>query len=395
MRQVRKTIAGIVFSLVMAAAMLFTVGTVRMIQPLQTEANDLTGHLPATGEVNGNGVYGYTTNYVCYGGAMETQHKVEDGWHITLKNAYYSHGVQWFECWDTDDGDYYGWIDWQYITVYSSTPDPEPQQPIADIYSVSNRRGEVDGNGVYGYTTNYVVYGGSKQEQHKVQDTWHITAKNKCNSHGVTWYECWDTDDGDYYGWIDANYLSFYDEAPKQTEAPKKTVVVEKTVLVTEAPKPVQTVIVEKTVLVTESQTETALAANAAAGDLTETTIKGENDGQLVLDDDSSSHSGDNTNNLLIIVLIAGIILLLIAVAALLILLYTKKMKSDSVLTGAVKTGSEMQNQFASPSYGQYQQNGQNPQQSGKRTMFCENCGAPRNDPQDAFCEKCGSPYRD
>lgn len=32
------------------------------------------------------------------------------------------------------------------------------------------------------------------------------------------WCECWDTDDDDYYSWIDANYIDFYDERPtKQT----------------------------------------------------------------------------------------------------------------------------------------------------------------------------------
>lgn len=392
MKQVRKIFSGGILSLMLLLSMLFTISTISMVQPIQTAANDLTGHLPATGEVNGSGVYGYTTNYVCYGGAMETQHKVEDGWHITLKNAYYSHGVQWFECWDTDDGDYYGWIDWKYITVYSSTPDPEPQQPIANIYSISNRRGEVDGNGVYGYTTNYVAYGGSKQTQHKVEDTWHITAKNQCTSYGVTWYECWDTDDGDYYGWIDANYLSFYDAAPPQTEAPKKTVVVEKTVLVTEAPKPVETVIVEKTVLVTESQTETVLAANAAAMDsTTDTTIKEEN-GQGLRLEENNNLSGNNPNNLLMIVLIAGIILLLIAIAILLMILYTKKMKSASTLTGAVKTNTAMEHSLHNSVN---RQNARNPQQSENKAMYCTNCGTPRNHPEDLYCENCGAPYQD
>ena len=378
MRQVRKIFSGGILSLMLLLGILFTISTVSMVQPIQTAANDLTGHLPATGEVNGSGVYGYTTNYVCYGGAMETQHKVEDGWHITLKNAYNSHGVQWFECWDTDDGDYYGWIDWKYITVYSSTPDPEPQQPIADIYSISNRRGEVDGSGVYGYTTNYVAYGGSKQTQHKVEDTWHITAKNKCTSYGLTWYECWDTDDGDYYGWIDARYLSFYDEAPKQTEAPIKTVIIEKTVLVTEAPKPVETVIVEKTVLVTESPTETILAANAETmNPTTDTTIKEENHEELILEK-NNNHSSNNTDSILIIVLIAGIILLLIAIAILLMILYTKKIKSASTLTGAVKTNAAIKN----------------PPSNGTIAMYCTNCGAPRSHPDDVYCENCGSPYQ-
>lgn len=390
MRQIRKILFSGILSLLLLFGMLFSVNTIRVVQPVQVVANDISSN-PAKGEVNGTGVYGYTTNYVCYGGTKETQHKVEDGWHITAKNMYYSYNITWYECWDTDDGDYYGWIDGRYLTFYSYSADPDPQ-PIANIYSISNRRGEVDGNGVYGYTTNYVAYGGSKQTQHKVEDTWHITAKNQCTSYGVTWYECWDTDDGDYYGWIDANYLFFYDTAPPQTEAPKKTVVVEKTVLVTEAPKPVETVIVEKTVLVTESQTETALAANAAAMDsTTDTTIKEEN-GQGLRLEENNNLSGNNSNNLLMIVLIAGIILLLIAIAILLMILYTKKMKSASTLTGAVKTNTAMKHSLHNSVN---LQNAQNPQQSQNKAMYCINCGAPRRHPEDLFCENCGYQYQD
>ena len=158
MRQIRKILFSGILSLLLLFGMLFSVNTIRVMQPVQVVANDISSN-PAKGEVNGTGVYGYTTNYVCYGGTKETQHKVEDGWHITAKNMYYSYSITWYECWDTDDGDYYGWIDGRYLTFYPYSADPDPQ-PIANIYSISNRRGEVDGNGVYGYTTNYVAYGG-------------------------------------------------------------------------------------------------------------------------------------------------------------------------------------------------------------------------------------------
>ena len=263
MKRMGKVIGSSLFSLLLLLGLVLPMQTtVPVLQPMTVAANDLTGHLPATGEVKGDGVYGYTTNYVCYGGPIEEQHAVQNGWHITLKNAHYSHGVQWFECWDTDDGDYYGWIDWKYITVYSSTIKDEPSSgssPVT-ITSISPRKGQVAGNGVYGYASSYACYSdGAQATQHKVENTWHITAKNTCSSHGVTWYECWDTDDGDYYGWIDSNYLSFYDTtpAPAQTQAPKQTVIVEKTVLVTEPPK--ETVVVEKTILVTEPPTETMI----------------------------------------------------------------------------------------------------------------------------------------
>lgn len=84
--------------------------------------------------------------------------------------------------------------------------------PPSDNYSDFAMRGQVNthGGSVDGVTTAY-VYGNSGYEvQHHVQNTWHITAKSSYYSNGVLWYECWDTDDGDYYGWIDSNYIDFY-----------------------------------------------------------------------------------------------------------------------------------------------------------------------------------------
>lgn len=31
-------------------------------------------------------------------------------------------------------------------------------------------------------------------------NTFHVTVKNVCMNYSVTWYELWDSDDGDYYG---------------------------------------------------------------------------------------------------------------------------------------------------------------------------------------------------
>lgn len=72
------------------------------------------------GQVNthGGSVDGLTTSYVCNGGSYEVEHHVENAWHVTAKAQYYSYGILWYECWDTDDGDYYGWIDSAYIDFY-------------------------------------------------------------------------------------------------------------------------------------------------------------------------------------------------------------------------------------------------------------------------------------
>lgn len=394
MKQVGKIIGSSLLSLLLLLGLILPMqNTVPIVQPMTVAANDLAGHLPLKGEVNGNGVYGYTTDYVCNGGPMQEEHAVQNGWHITAKNTYYAYGILWYQCWDTDDGDYYGWIDGNYLSFYVNNSS-SGSSPVT-ITSISPRKGQVAGNGVYGYASSYACYSdGAQATQHKVENTWHITAKNTCYSHGVTWYECWDTDDGDYYGWIDANYLSFYDTtpAPAQTQAPKQTVIVEKTVLVTEPPK--ETVVVEKTVLVTEPPTETMIIENTIL--LTETkertTTKAA--AAIKLDGQSKNHSSSSSSedsNLSLILIGAGI-LLLAGVSIGLIVLFVKKSKEKP--TGSVQMPQfhnpwEDSNSPMNPYAGQDSISSNNQQMGG---LVCPNCGAVCNDPNGKFCERCGSP---
>ena len=393
MKQVGKIIGSSLFSLLLLLGLVLPMqNAVPVLQPMTVAANDITSH-PAKGEVSGNGVYGYTTDYVCNGGPMQEEHAVQNGWHITAKNTYYAYGILWYQCWDTDDGDYYGWIDGNYLSFYVNNSS-SGSSPVT-ITSISPRKGQVAGNGVYGYASSYACYSdGAQATQHKVENTWHITAKNTCYSHGVTWYECWDTDDGDYYGWIDANYLSFYDTtpAPAQTQAPKQTVIVEKTVLVTEPPK--ETVVVEKTVLVTEPPTETMIIENTIL--LTETkertTTKAA--AAIKLDGQSKNHSSSSSSedsNLSLILIGAGI-LLLAGVSIGLIVLFVKKSKEKP--TGSVQMPQfhnpwEDSNSPMNPYAGQDSISSNNQQMGG---LVCPNCGAVCNDPNGKFCERCGSP---
>lgn len=115
------------------------------------------------------------------------------------------------------------------------------------VYSdlgVSTYKGEIsvsEGSTVYGYTTKYVVYGEEKTVQKEVKDSWHITAKNCCYNYGNTYYELWDSDDNDYYGWVDSKYIKFY---PGGTTATTKittsitttTTTIKATVATTEVP---------------------------------------------------------------------------------------------------------------------------------------------------------------
>lgn len=80
-------------------------------------------------------------------------------------------------------------------------------------YPVDDMKGQINCHGgtVAGFTTDYVVNGRAVGKvRNSLGDTWHVTAKNKCDNYGVTWYELWDSDDGDYYGWVDSNYIDFY-----------------------------------------------------------------------------------------------------------------------------------------------------------------------------------------
>lgn len=255
------------------------------------------------------------------------------------------------------------------------------------ITSISPRKGQVAGNGVYGYASSYACYSdGAQATQHKVENTWHITAKNTCYSHGVTWYECWDTDDGDYYGWIDANYLSFYDTtpAPAQTQAPKQTVIVEKTVLVTEPPK--ETVIVEKTILVTESPTEPSTETKE------QTTTKAA--AAINLDDQSKNNASPLENVNLQLILIGAGILILAGVSIGLIILFVKKSKekpAGSVQMSQLHNPWEESNSPMNPYAGQNSVSS-NKQQTGG--LICPNCGAVCSDPDGKFCDQCGTPLK-
>ena len=71
--------------------------------------------------------------------------------------------------------------------------------------------GEIKGKGVAGFESSYVLNHGAKRTvRDELGNRWHVTTTLYCYSMGITWYELYDTDDGDYYGWVDGNYINFY-----------------------------------------------------------------------------------------------------------------------------------------------------------------------------------------
>ena len=89
----------------------------------------------------------------------------------------------------------------------------DPVDLSTPVVSECNAKGQINCHGgiVAGFTTDYVVNGGAAGKvRNSLGNRWHITAKRQYYSYDVLWYELWDSDDGDYYGWVDANYIDFY-----------------------------------------------------------------------------------------------------------------------------------------------------------------------------------------
>ena len=88
-----------------------------------------------------------------------------------------------------------------------------PKQKDLKMYELSSPLKGIAKGGEYhdlfGYETSYVIDFGLEIKHWEIEGEWNIIAKSKCYSHGTTWYECWDADDGDYYGWITGNSISF------------------------------------------------------------------------------------------------------------------------------------------------------------------------------------------
>ena len=109
----------------------------------------------------------------------------------------------------TEYGGEKGYVYADYVNYYGDTY----YQGSLKYTSISHRKGEISCHGdiVPGYSTSYIVNGGAvAKERNSLGDTWHVTAKNACQSYGKSWYELWDSDDGDYYGWVDEEHIYFY-----------------------------------------------------------------------------------------------------------------------------------------------------------------------------------------
>ena len=67
------------------------------------------------------------------------------------------------------------------------------------------------GSKVDGLTRSYLIDGGAATyERHDLTHGWHVTAVSEYYDGSTYWYELYDSDDGDYYGWVASYNISFY-----------------------------------------------------------------------------------------------------------------------------------------------------------------------------------------
>ncbi len=124
------------------------------------------------------------------------------------------------ELYDCGDSDWYyteydgekGYVYADYVR-YIGKDSRKIDKPEIRSFDYPYRKGEINCKSdiVPGYSTSYIVDGGGmSKECESLGDTWHVTAQNYCCTKGTVWYELWDTDDGDYYGWVDSEHIKFY-----------------------------------------------------------------------------------------------------------------------------------------------------------------------------------------
>lgn len=103
------------------------------------------------------------------------------------------------------DIDHYGFVSKQFVSI-GDRPSSQitPVEKYGTIYSS-------DGSKVDGLSKSYLIDGGAESYiRHDLTHGWHIKAVNRYNDGSTDWYELYDADDGDYYGWVSQYHITFY-----------------------------------------------------------------------------------------------------------------------------------------------------------------------------------------
>lgn len=93
----------------------------------------------------------------------------------------------------------------------STTYTPKVKNPLVTSCTKYGTIYSPSGSKVDGLTRSYLIDGGAASyERHDLTHGWHITAVNQYYDGSTYWYELYDSDDGDYYGWVASYNISFY-----------------------------------------------------------------------------------------------------------------------------------------------------------------------------------------
>ena len=144
----------------------------------------------------------YPESYVVDYGEKKVLSQIKKNLYVSIKTLCQSHGSLWYECWDGNTDEYIGWISEEDCTMHNRFfRYEEYETPLSGIVTDS-KSGDV-----FGYTNDYILKKGAEEALRKVEVKRNVLIKRAC--YKSSWlYDCYDADNGDYYGWIKESDLT-------------------------------------------------------------------------------------------------------------------------------------------------------------------------------------------
>lgn len=91
------------------------------------------------------------------------------------------------------------------------TGEKTKKMPLPEGYNGMLRKSYSSTKGILGYTSEYVLENAEQGNQWEMEEGKNITAKSIAYSRGKMWFECYDTDNNEYYGWVSDENVAFYE----------------------------------------------------------------------------------------------------------------------------------------------------------------------------------------
>lgn len=227
----------------------------------------------------------------------------------------------------------------------------------------------INSDGVYGYSYDYVLRDGAREETYSFSRGYTVYVKYGVNRMGINWADC-SSDTNQYadgfilYGWVDMSYLTPYDEyfAPEPETDPPTDPPTEPP---TEAPT------TKKATTAATTAVTTALMTIATTKTQTTTTSEKAKAVLSTIDNRDDYHNSNFLSDNFPFLLIGGVVLLLAASGALAIGIICYNRKKQSMVSNQI-----------------YNEQAEGQQQIDVK--YCPQCGTP-NTGIAAFCKKCGT----